>query len=64
MSLCTRCSNGEYRGLPPADAPEWEVGTVCFWCPILKHHDSTRTLCTKFVRGVPRKFDKFGRECV
>ena len=61
MSLCTRCNHGEYHGFPPEGSPEWEVGTVYFWCPKQEHHDSTRTICfNDFARGKPKMFDKRG----
>ena len=61
-NVCANCTEGEYHGLPPADAPAWEVGTVYFWCPIEKHHDQFRAACDCFDLGAPKRFDKRGNE--
>ncbi len=58
---CKDCSNGEVHGLPPSDAPEWDVGSIYFWCPIGKHHDVYGRTCQSFERGVTKRFDRHGR---
>ena len=62
MSLCRRCSVGGYHGFPTKDAPEWDVGTIYFYCPWAESHDDSETLCTQFRRGEPRMYDKHGKE--
>lgn len=58
---CSDCAHGEYRGLPPEGSPEWEVGTVYWWCPIEQHHDRYGHVCKDFEQGEPKKYDKHGR---
>ena len=64
MNVCSNCANGEYRGFPPATAPDWEVGTIYFWCPIKRHHDAfciAQVDCDQFELGAPKRYDKNGR---
>lgn len=61
MSLCESCKLAEFHGYPPKDAPEWEVGTVYFWCGWVGTHGQ-RTDCDGFVQGKPKRYDKRGRE--
>ena len=58
---CKDCAHGQYRGYPPKDAPEWDVGTVYFWCPVKGHHDQNAS-CNSFEHGEPRRFDRNGDE--
>lgn len=59
---CKDCAHGQFRGYPPKDAPEWEVGTVYFWCPVHRHHDAESISCTHYEPGGARIFDKNGDE--
>lgn len=61
VRMCGSCPNGEYRGYPPKGSPEWEVGTVRFWCPIKRHHDRHGRACEDYETGEPAKIDKYGR---
>ena len=63
MNVCANCTNGEYHGFPPAGAPDWEVGTISFWCPIQEHHDAFRETgdCGSFDFGPAKRYDKNGR---
>ena len=45
MNVCANCTNGEYHWFPPVGAPDWEVGTIHFYCPIQEHHDAFRESC-------------------
>lgn len=61
MILCETCNRATYRGFPPEGSPEWEVGTVCFWCPTFNtHHPHSE--CEGYEKGEPKRFDKRGRE--
>ena len=60
MSLCGGCEHAEYHGYPPKGSPEWEVGTVYFWCPWHESHEK-RDECEFHSEGRPRMFDKRGR---
>ena len=60
MTSCNECSKGEYHGLPPAGSPDWEVGTVYFWCPERRHHDQFAPACNLYNEGEPKLFDKRG----
>ena len=57
VTSCKDCANGEYHGYPPEGSPEWEVGTVYFWCPLEKHHDDS-SHCNQFKAGTPKRYDK------
>lgn len=59
--MCDTCSHAEYRGFPPKGSPEWEVGTVYFWCPMLNTH-GLRMECDGYEKGTPKRFDKRGDE--
>ena len=61
MTLCKHCARAEFHGYPPQGSPEWEVGTVYFWCPTLKTHRQ-HSECDGHVEGEPRLFDKHGKE--
>ena len=64
MNVCANCMRGEFHGFPPGTAPEWEVGTVYFWCPAKRHHDAFRVAqpdCDLFEFGSPKRYDKKGR---
>lgn len=56
---CDNCRHGEYHGYPPETSPEWEVGTVYFWCPVRESHERP-TSCRKWMLGKPRHYDKRG----
>jgi len=49
--LCDRCEHAEYHGL--SRDPK-KACTVYLWCPTKGDH-GTRTLCTDFMRGEPKK---------
>lgn len=59
-SRCKDCEYGEYHGFPLEGSPEWEVGTIYFWCPIKKHHNSMQICCEHFEFGSCKCFDKLG----
>ena len=61
MSLCEHCGRAEYHGFPPEGSPEWEVGTICFWCPKFNTHRQHGE-CEGHVEGQPKRFDKRGKE--
>lgn len=61
VRLCESCSNGEYRGYPPKGSPSWDVGTVYFWCPLMRHHDPHGRACESYEGGEPKQIDKYGR---
>ena len=61
MSLCEHCARATFNGFPPEGSPEWEVGTVYFWCPTFKTHHQHRE-CEGHVEGEPRRYDKRGEE--
>lgn len=60
-SLCEHCCHATFNGFPPEGSPEWEVGTVYFWCEQMRDHH-LREHCGYHVEGEPRRFDKRGRE--
>ena len=60
MERCKDCAKGQRRGFPPAGSPEWEVGTIYFWCPIKEHHDCMREACPHFERGRNAMVDRYG----
>lgn len=60
MPSCAECAKGEYRGSPSESAPEWEVGTMWFWCPERRHHDQFAPACNLYEQGEPRMYDKRG----
>lgn len=60
MSKCEQCARAEFHGYPPAGSPEWEVGTVYFWCPTFNTHHQ-RFKCGGHVQGKPRMYDKHGK---
>lgn len=57
---CRECGKGQFRGFPPEGSPEWEVGTVYFWCPIVEHHDFHGVACPEYEPGGARMYDKHG----
>lgn len=59
MSLCDKCCVGEYHGFPPKGSPEWEVGTIYFWCPQRMTHSKGND-CPDYIKGDPKQFDKRG----
>ena len=61
MSLCEHCARATFNGFPPERSPEWDVGTIYFWCPAFNTHHQRRE-CGGHVEGEPRRFDKLGRE--
>ena len=60
--ICGNCTLGEYHGYPPNNSPRWVIGTIYFWCPKFKHHDSTKEACDIFSMGQSKHFDKFGNQ--
>ena len=62
MSLCEHCARATFNGFPPEGSPEWEVGTVYFWCPKYNTHRQHLARCHYHVDGEPRRYDKRGRE--
>lgn len=61
MTLCEHCERATFNGYPPKGSPEWEVGTVYFWCEKMRDHEQ-REYCSYHEEGEPRRFDKRGRE--
>ena len=61
MSLCEHCTRATFNGYPPDGSPEWEVGTVYFWCPEWEDH-RRRERCRHYESGAPRRYDKRGKE--
>ena len=61
LRICDYCAHGEYHGYPPADAPDWEVGTVYFWCPKMRTHDKSLSDCREYDHGENKRYDKRGR---
>ena len=62
MTLCEHCERATFNGYPPKGSPEWEVGTVYFWCPVHQHHSPFQGACDDFDLGAPKLYDKRGNE--
>ncbi len=61
MPSCDGCKKGEFHGFPPEGSPEWEVGTIYFWCPEMEHHDMYAPACNLYYEGAPKMYDKRGK---
>ena len=60
MPICDYCGHAELHGYPPKGSPDWEVGTIFFWCAEHKDHKNRITDCQEFESGEPRMYDKHG----
>ena len=59
--ICDYCIHAETHGYPPEGSPDWEVGTVYFWCAKHEDHEFHYGDCIEYEHGKPRRYDKQGK---